>query len=610
MTIKLKLAAMGAMVFAGFTALTLITIASINDIRDYNRLSSDARDLDMELLRLSGLAKDLLTTGDLDNAHKAMVASARRFVSEHDAFVASKRLGALFKEKENGALMEAFTTQWDITRGNIDEVDAGVGDLVARDGVGGLPVSGLLEGYTRYSDPAFISTTAAVNILVTMNATLVDSLDKVSAALISTVEIKQKDLVSFLVRTAIAINISVLVLFLLFARSMARRLSYLDASMRTLQRKDFTSRISLSGRDELTTIGDTLNGFIDDFSSVIDGVKRISADSASLKNEVTSASTESAAAVTEMMANIVSISARIRDFVGYLETSNDEVKSIAGGVDNLATRIEGQASSVATSTASVAQMAVSIARVASITAERELSSTRLVETTRTGGAAILETAASVEDIARDLGKISEIVAIINNISGQTNLLAMNAAIEAAHAGESGRGFAVVAEEIRRLADATSVNSRNIKATVLGISSKISQVLQRSERSSSAFADVEKEVGDSSLAMTEIFSSMKELEQGGDEIALSMRTLSEIAATLDEETKKMRVHTSHVLEGLGKIEGISTMVKDGIGEMEVGAGEVNFAMAHVNELQAKSGESVEEVLREVSSFRTSSVEGVS
>jgi len=146
-----------------------------------------------------------------------------------------------------------------------------------------------------------------------------------------------------------------------------------------------------------------------------------------------------------MMANIVSISERIRDFVAHLEESNRDVKNIAESITTLATRIDGQTSFIGRATASVEQMTSSIRSVATITSQREEATATLVQTTKAGGTIIEETAASILNIVKDLGKIMEVVGIIDNILVKRTL-AMNAAIEAAHAGlRPGRGFAVVAE---------------------------------------------------------------------------------------------------------------------------------------------------------------------
>ena len=104
-------------------------------------------------------------------------------------------------------------------------------------------------------------------------------------------------------------------------------------------------------------------------------------------------------------------------------------------------------------------------------------------------------------------------------------------------------------------------------------------------------------------MAEISSAMNELAQGSMEIMESMHELSDIVKELDNETEDMRRHTGHAVEGMKKIEEVSLVIKDGMSEIEDAAKDINVAMAHVNDLQVESGESVEKVLQEVSGFKT-------
>ena len=114
-----------------------------------------------------------------------------------------------------------------------------------------------------------------------------------------------------------------------------------------------------------------------------------------------------------------------------------------------------------------------------------------------------------DDNTRDIQKINEVMEIIDAIAGQTDLLAMNAAIEAAHAGEAGKGFAVVSDEIRKLAESTNENSKMIKTTVTAVSARIYQIGGDSAESRKAFETIREEADVSSQTMAEIARAMGE-----------------------------------------------------------------------------------------------------
>lgn len=603
MTLRTKFSLMGAVVLLGFAGMAGSTVYAIRGIQTLNQTVSGARVMVTEFIQLSSLSKDLLVTSNLEVALGQWDASRQKFDSLHANFTASPLLASSFRKADKAELLENFENNWKLAQPGIEGVASLAGDLIKQYGAEGGVVPGLMLGYAQFHDAAFISGTSMVKVLLSTNRSLSRSLEEIAVVLSGIAQARVKTQEGFVIIAAMAVTLAILILFLIFALSLIRRLATLGEAMATLQMKDFTHTVPVRGRDELAQIAVALNGFVDDFSSVIRGVKSISAESSHLKDEVTSASTESAAAVTQMTANIVSISKRIRDLVENLEGSNGEIRGISAGIDSLATGIHDQSSFVTRSTVSVEQMTSSIQGVASITSARKTAVADLVKTTKSGGAVIEETAASVTEIFQDLGKIREILGMIDNIASMTNLLAMNAAIEAAHAGSAGRGFAVVAEEIRKLADATNGNAKNIKSMIEGISGKTSLVLARSEKSRSAFVEVDREVDSTSRAMAEISEAMGELAKASMEIMASMRDLTASSTSLEGETERMRTHTEHVLEGMRRIEEISGMVSNGMGEIEIGTREINSAMTHVTDLQARSGESVELVLEEVSSFKT-------
>ena len=146
--------------------------------------------------------------------------------------------------------------------------------------------------------------------------------------------------------------------------------------------------------------------------------------------------------------------------------------------------------SVEESTASVNEMIASLKNLDKMTNARRESASRLVETAKNGGEKLSNTVEVVRNINNSIGSISDMIKIIDGIAAQTNLLAMNAAIEAAHAGDAGRGFAVVADEIRSLAETTSNNSQEIGSIIRDVMEKIHIAAESSEDTIQAFQDID------------------------------------------------------------------------------------------------------------------------
>ena len=189
----------------------------------------------------------------------------------------------------------------------------------------------------------------------------------------------------------------------------------------------------------------------------------------------------------------------------------------------------------------------------------------------------------ISSVQEGIDGIGNITAIIQGIASRTNLLAMNAAIEAAHAGEAGRGFSVVADEIRKLAEASAKNSREISGILGQMVDNIHSANQAGQNTRESFTHLTARVDEVKQAYDSIQLSMKELEVGGEEILKAMNELNEVSARVGRSSRKMRDQSFVVGESVDKVQRVSGEVTGGVKEIASGLEQVNTTMGHLVDL---------------------------
>jgi len=443
----------------------------------------------------------------------------------------------------------------------------------------------------------------AKNLTIYFSDNMESLVDKIDADISKGAAILQRrvQLLAFAVSGGIVVAVLLSSVFILLY--LKRRLDGIAQEMELLAGGDLSSSLNEDARDELSTIAVSINSFIHEFSSIIRQIKELSSRSGALEEEVTDASNQSASAVSEMGENIHEIAERIGTLVEHLSDSKGSLEGISRSVNELTDRIESQSSAVTESSSSIEEMNASIENVATIAKKRKEVSEELVKFTGEAGEKVRETDVLIQQNSQDTEEILKIIAIINNIAGQTNLLSMNAAIEAAHAGDAGRGFAVVAEEIRGLAENSNKNAKRIKETINTLTERIRTVHDVSNASIEAFERIEKDTKESSNAMEEISSSMDELSQGSREIMDAVNSLAGTTDEIREEAEQIQENTGTVNGSLEEIRQIGENVNNSIKDIETSSEDISSSMHQVTELNVKNSEAIIELEEAIKTFKT-------
>jgi methyl-accepting chemotaxis protein len=180
----------------------------------------------------------------------------------------------------------------------------------------------------------------------------------------------------------------------------------------------------------------------------------------------------------------------------------------------------------------------SLKNTSELSRQKRKSIMSLIDNAAKGQEAMKETVQSVKDISASIDGIASAIKIISVIASNTNLLSMNAAIEAAHAGDSGKGFAVVAGEIRRLSETTRENSRNISQTLSNIISGITSTTKRSTDTGELITGMSEEINGFATTMTQLIDTLGTLASESSGITSSLESLKEHSTAVKTDCTEM------------------------------------------------------------------------
>jgi methyl-accepting chemotaxis protein len=270
--------------------------------------------------------------------------------------------------------------------------------------------------------------------------------------------------------------------------------------------------------------------------------------------------------IDELRAASLAAKERMESLSKRLEHIMDSQSAIASSSGIVHENVADQTAVVAQSSAAIEEMTASINNVSAITQARGDSIRRLKDTTRTGASEMARAAEAMRAMEASSASILDIVGVIRSVASRTNLLAMNAAIEAAHAGDAGRGFSVVADEIRKLSEATGQNVKLISASVKGTIDSVGTAAEVNRRAQEIFVQIDTEADAVAAAMEEIARGLGEIAEGSGEIlggvseSVSITAkVKDAAVAMDEKVRLSSEDLRSFDESVTDIEGSLTAI---------------------------------------------------
>jgi methyl-accepting chemotaxis protein len=401
---------------------------------------------------------------------------------------------------------------------------------------------------------------------------------------------------AFLIAAALALSLR-------FATGIVRPLKEAGELAAAISGGDLRARLlGRARRDELGALSSMLEAMRVGLSSMVGEIRDSLSSLKDSGSDLAARMEETASSVTEITANIESVKKQVDSEGGSVRAASATVERMLTGLGGLNERISDQAASVTESSASIEEMVANIAAVTKNVDRLGDAFETLLRASDDGRSKLSAANDIVKGILSQSDKLSEANTVIKTIAEQTNLLAMNAAIEAAHAGESGRGFAVVAEEIRKLSEMAAEQSKEIGGDIGAITLQIGELAASTETTETAFGTITAQIADLNALEQEIKRAMMEQNEGSKQILEALQSINEITEHVRGSSQEMNGGGESIGAEMRSLLDMGEVLRSGMDEIAMGTKSIAEAANAVSDMSEGNRRLVDAVSSQVEHFK--------
>ena len=334
--------------------------------------------------------------------------------------------------------------------------------------------------------------------------------------------------------------------------------------------------------DELNKERDNLKKEVEKATADISAhLEKATADGEKLNNVIQ----ESSSALNVIHGNTEETLTETTTQLKSVEQTSEHISQIVKSINNLEEAVESQASHISNSSASIEQMVANIASIRSITNEITKTADNLAQASASGNEKMQKLAAEVQDLHVRAETLQEANKIIQDISAKTNLLAMNAAIEAAHAGDSGKGFAVVADEIRKLAEMAGKESKHIKEEIRNMDNSIRSIGGVTGETVKSMSLIFNEIKAMDSAFSQVSNAIEEQAEGGVQILKAISSIKDETGIVRTGSEDIQTQSGSIFNEMQKLQQISENVTRKVNEVNEASKQISTVLDNAKEIIA-------------------------